>query len=273
MRTPRWPFVVIFALVATALASLGWQRHSAADLRMEITRRRAAAEEQTRLLAENRRLIATQISVEELDALRAERTVISGLRVDLDSIRRRAETAMRPTASANGITSAAKPVESPLTQGAVPAGQWRNAGAATPDAAFETALWAAAGGDIEALAAMLALDAAARTKTDELLARLPAQLRNELGTPERLIALLTAKDVPLGSARITGTFPLPSETKLVTQLIDADGQEKSAMFSLQAEGGRWRLIVPTDVVEKYGAWLHAPPAAPALALPPIGTTP
>jgi hypothetical protein len=265
MRTPRWPFVAVALLVLAAVALIGRQRQEAANLRATIVRQRAAARERAALMAENRRLAAHQVSVEELDRLRAERAAVSGLRAELDNLKRRAEAAAPVAAAAK---MAAPVVESPLTQGAVPAAEWRNAGAATPAAAFETVLWSSAGGDLDTLGGLLTFDASTRAKAQSIFAWLPANLQRELATPERLMALLTAKDVPLGSAQITATYPLESETKLVTQLYNSSAPAdsslvaKSAMFVLRPDGDRWLLVVPGRVVDRYAAWLQTPPPVP-----------
>jgi hypothetical protein len=224
-------------------------------LQVEIDRRRHDTRARARLLAENRQV------QDDLNALQAERAAVESLRSDLAAIELRAKTnARNPAAPRPSPWSGSGVSESPLMKGEVAAAQWRDAGAATPQAAFESALWAAAGGDVKALADLLTLNPAARSNAEDYFARLPAPLKTELGSAEQLLALLTAKDVPLGSARITGVLPTnESETRLITQLTDAHGQKKNVSFKLLAQDGRWRIVVPAAVVTKYRDGLRAPP--------------
>ena len=235
---------------------LAWQRHAAVGLRAEIARQHTAVRERAQLLAEHEQLIKEQLSVEELDRLRAERTAVAGLRAEIEAMRHRVE------AMARAATPEPRLSRVSLADGVIPAAEWKNAGTATPDAALESVLWSAAGGDVEALAGLLRFDAEARAKAEGMFARLPPNLQNELGTPERLVALLTAKDVPLGAAQIVGTLPLPRETRLTTQLTGTDGKMKTVVFSLGSDEGRWHLVVPGSVVEKYATLLPAPPVPP-----------
>ena len=79
---------------------------------------------------------------------------------------------------------------------------WQNRGQATPAAALETALWAAAGGELGALQAMLHLDDAVRAKAEALRARLPAMSRAAYPNAETLLAAFATKSLPLGDAQL-----------------------------------------------------------------------
>jgi hypothetical protein len=258
MHPSRWPLMVIGSLLACTGVALFWQHQQAAALRVEIDQRRTEAQARARLLADNRQ------AQDDLNALHAERAAVESLRSDLAVIELRAKTNARSPAPPGPATWSGPGVsESPLMKGEVAAAQWRDAGAATPQAAFESALWAAAGGDVKALADLLTLAPVARSNADDYFARLPAALKAELGSAEQLLALLTAKDVPLGGARITGVLPSSeSETRLITQLTDAHGQKKNVSFKLLAQDGRWRIVVPAAVVAQYRDRLRAPPGDP-----------
>jgi hypothetical protein len=111
---------------------------------------------------------------------------------------------------------------------------------------------------------LLVFDPVAQTKSNAIFAALPPTIQQELATPARLIALLVAKDVPLGSAEIlTQATPAdPSnDTKLAAKLVDADGKSKEVHLSLRATDGSWRFVVPADAVERYAARLTAPISA------------
>lgn len=255
MPAGKKSFAVLGTLIVATISVLGWQHRQSNGLREEVVRQRAGAQEQARLQAENRQLIAAQMTEPELADLIARRMVGDQLRAQLATMQRR-EAASPPAAVAE-----AKVEILSLIGNSVAARLWQNAGQATPAAAFQTTLWASATGDIDALAGLLAFDADAGREAAATFDRLPGPVQNELGTPERLIALLTAMDVPLGRASIVGQFSTPTETKVAAQLIDAEGKLKHAVFSLRADGERWRLVVPAEVVRKYAGWMRAPTGA------------
>jgi hypothetical protein len=246
------PIVVLSIIAGLLLAGVAWQRREAGELRTAIERQRAGLAERARLEAENKLLAAAQPSDEEMEALVAKLAMAEQLRAQLASLRQREEAAARLPAA-----SAARPAPS-LVGNSIGFDHWRNVGQASPDAAFQSALWASANGDLDALAGLLTFNDAARDEAAALFARLPPAMRNEVATPERLIALLTAMDVPRGRAAILGQFPSASGTRVSAQLTDAEGKAKVAVFSLQADGDRWRLAVPASVVKKYAGWLGAP---------------
>jgi len=257
MRAPAKSFAVLAALVAVVLAVLGRQRNAAAGLRSEIARQGNQARELAQLQAENQRLAAGQPTAAQLETALAERAAVTQLRTELAAMQRRAAEATR-AAPRPAATTPPAPTPLSLKQGVLGFQLWKNAGQATPDAAFETVLWAAAGGDIDTLAGLLAFDPEARNEAGALFGRLPEAVRREFATPERLVAVLTAKDVPLGSANITGEYPTPDDTKVAAQIFDAEGKHKVATFSLRADGDHWRLVVPAQAVRNYSTWLRTP---------------
>lgn len=152
--------------------------------------------------------------------------------------------------------AAANAADSSITEKMLPAAEWKNAGIATPTAALETALWAAAAGDVEALAGLLSMDPVVRTKANEMLMNLPVSLRQDYGTPERLIALLAAVDVPLGAAQIHDFKASDlSGTKLLAVLRDTENKYRSANLTLRQEGEAWKIVVPATAVDRYAAML------------------
>jgi hypothetical protein len=247
------PVVVLIAITGLWLAGVAWQRREARELRAAIERQRAGLAERSRLEAENKRLAAAQPSDEEMEALVAKLAMAEQLRAQLASLRQREEAAARVPAP-----TAATPAPS-LLGNSIGFDHWRNVGQASPDAAFQSALWASANGDLDALAGLLTFNEAAREEAAALFARLPPAMRNEVTTPERLVALLTAMDVPRGRAGIVGQFSSAGGTRVSAQLIDAEGKAKVAVFTLQRDGDRWRLAVPPAVVKKYAGWLDTSP--------------
>jgi cell division protein FtsL len=259
MRSGSKFFLLLAGLILIFAVLLKWQRQAAAQLRDEIASRRDAADEWTRLNAEHRHLVASQVKPDDVKKLAADRHAVSALLGEIEAMKRRADSTARSTKQ----PSVEKPVQSSMERGPVPASLWKNAGQATPAAAFETVLWASAGGDLDSLARVLDLDSLARTDATEMLDQLPPAIRQEIGTPERLIALMTAKDAPLGSAEILSadddvSAGAPILRKLDARVVDVTGEAKELLLRLRADNGRWRLVVPDNAIKKYASLLQAP---------------
>lgn len=240
------------------LGALGWQHRTAVELRKEIVSRKADADRQTRLLAEQRQLIKAQVSPEEIEKRRADRAAVSALLVEIEAMKRRAEAIARDAKQRSISQSTSPTPKHSLIGNTVPALHWINAGVGTPDAAFETALWAAGGGDIESLAGLLIFDEKARGKAEAIFATLPSGIKQELATPERLIALLVAKDAPLGSAQILTQSSNSTGAQINVQLSDESGKSRQVQLTLRAEKESWRFVVPPTAVDRYAAQLQAP---------------
>lgn len=257
MRRHLWALSVLVGAFALTLAGLGWQRRAGERLRREWTQRQAQIPERLQLEAEHRKLAAAQPTESDVADTLARLSVAEQLRARLAVLRRREGTTV-PAAGDQGVATAAAPTVPSLAGNTIAAESWQNAGRATPEAAFQTALWAAAGGDLDSLADTMVLDPASRDQAAATFDRLPPVVQNEVGTPERLMALLTAVEVPLGNATIIQQAATldGSDMKVTARLTDVDGQPKVAVFDLRNDDNRWRLQVPADVVRKYSAWLQ-----------------
>ncbi|MDQ5977340.1 MAG: hypothetical protein QG602_312 [Verrucomicrobiota bacterium] len=260
MRTNLRFIVVNAVLIAGVLAGLSWHWRTTETLRAELDRERAAlARLQASRQAEQQeqQLAAARARAEELDRLLAERATVARLQTELATLRDRAREMI-----AVGEARTPVSVRPSLVGNVLVFSLWKNSGRATPEAAFETGLWASANGDIDTLTGLLVFDAEARNEAAALYARLPETLRREFVSPERLVAVLAAKDVPLGSATILSQFPTANETKVSAQIFDADGKHRMALLSLRSDEAGWRFVVPANAVKRYAAWLRPAAAAP-----------
>jgi hypothetical protein len=247
MRANRG-FFVLLVLGAALAGSLAWQRRETLDLREAVARERDRVAERDRLTAENRRLASIQPSDAEMEALVNRLTQVEQLKAQLATLRIREEAAAKSAQS-----TATRRTTPSLAAASMPVDRWQNVGQATAEAAFETALWAAAHGDLDALTNVLAFDAAARAEAAALFAKLPPAAQVEMVTPERMVAVLTAMDVPLGRAMIVRQEAGQEETSVTARLTDPAGRGTTATFSMKADGDRWQLQVPVTVVRKYAA--------------------
>lgn len=258
MNVRSHPLLVAGLLAAVVAASLIAQRQATADLRRQAAALQKRSADLAALRAKNDRLLAGRPATTELESLRADHAAVGRLQNEIAAMRRRADSlapteALPPTNSSGPAT---------LFDRALEPREWTNAGRHTPAAALETALWAAAGGDLEQLASTLWLAPDTRTKAEALLATLPADARSHYPTPERLIALLAARDVPLGPARITTEVPTADGSILVAGLRDPAGKEKAVALSFRTDGDRWQIVVPPTAVDRYQAMLTAASGSP-----------
>lgn len=244
-------------LAVGGVGLLWWQRAAMEPLGAEIVALRARSDEAARLRAEQNRLSALQVSTEELARLRADQAAAERLRAEVSALR--AKLAERPKAETPPAMEAGRFVAGR----GVPASEWKNAGAATPGAALETALWAAAGGDVEAFAQRIFLDGKARDPARKLWESLPPAMRAELGSPERAIAFLSIKDVPTGEAKVREWMRSSGVLRPVEMaLTSADGAGKEVRLLLvkAPDSADWKLMVTPAAVAKYAAMLKASPS-------------
>jgi hypothetical protein len=143
----------------------------------------------------------------------------------------------------------------------MPAASWRNAGAASPAAALETVLWAAAGGDVEAFARCIQFDVSGLKAAQALLASLSPAERARHGGPAQLLAFLSIKDIPVGSAVVSAWQGASATAQPVSLALNAEGQKaRQVTLIFQRVGEEWRLRATEAAVAKYAAALRGPAA-------------
>lgn len=232
-------------IVVCVLAGFGWgiERSRATQLRLQLDQRRRENAELGRLQREHDRLLGLQPSDEELARLRRD-----------------AAAAAMAT-----MTSAAKTGNPPqtMTPGTwVAASEWKNCGRATSGAALETMLWASAGGDLAELKRTLEFDDASRAKAGAMLARLPEATRQQYATPEDLLALMVAGNVPLDSAQRVARQQLSENDAMeYVRLKSPAGTTRQVCLALHRGPDGWSLRVPAtavDVWAKVPDWVPAP---------------
>ena len=241
-------------LAVTLGLVLAWQRLSMRPLQAELEVLRDQQQEIGRLRAQHERLAAMQIPETELQRLRSDRAAISRMRGEVDALRQRTEERARP--------APAKAPERFTVGTEMPATDWRNAGAATPAAALETVLWAAAGGEMEAFAQRIKFDPAARKAALELLQSLPPGLRARHSSPEQLMAFLSIKDIPIGTATVTMWNQNSDPYQVVSFTLSAvEGKPRRVQLMFVREGEDWKLRATEAAVAKYVAALRGQPAS------------
>ena len=251
--TRRWwlGVALLGTMAAAGVAGLEQAREHE-RLQRSVEKLRGREREFARLRDEAARLERAQVSAEEERRLRADRAAVERIRAELAALKRRVEE--RARAATDGAGETAKRGKA-MDKEFVPASEWRDRGRATPTAAVETLLWAAAGGNVGALAKAIELDPGAREQAERLLAEVPEAEREGCRTPEELVALLSATKVPLGEARIT--TPKPDAPPGVPPMRDvllrnAAGLVRTVELQVnEAAQGDWRIVVPETAVRRY----------------------
>lgn len=132
----------------------------------------------------------------EINQLSAEHAALVNLqrenqRLVASAARPRAPRATAAVVTAAPAAAAAAPARSlAATPGLTPAAQWRNVGIATPEATFETRLWAKANSNFAALATTYMLGDRTRPRVNAFFAGLSDTAKVRFGTPEALSAYL-----------------------------------------------------------------------------------
>lgn len=248
---PAWGWFIVGGVAVMVATVAALEHRNVARWRDELELRRARARELAALVDENRRLRANESSAEELERwakLPEERRRWRNEVARLAAKLREPE----PPATETGLVVAEREL---------PAAEWKNAGRGTPEATLETALWAAAGGEVDVLAQLLAMDEPARRRAGQLLDGLPEPSRSTYRTPERLLALLAAKDLPAGVvvARVSAVSQQsPGEVTMRVRLQEDGGASRSAKLTVRRVGAEWGLVVSERAVAKYGDQLTAP---------------
>lgn len=177
---------------------------------------------------------------------------VSQLRKEMTALRKSTTALLQLAEAAQAAKDLSKSSESVATK-LVPASQWKNAGKGSPEASTETVLWAAIGGDVDTLANAMTFTDAGRVKADAWFASLPDGVRNQYGSPEKVIALLVAKDAAgLAGMQVLGQKEVaPDSVGLRVRVANNEGQTKDETFVMKRGSDGWRMLLSDGVVEKF----------------------
>lgn len=242
---PRTIFWLLVAISIGAFGALGaWQHSHAVALR-----------------AERDRLIAQQLARgatpprpkemgprDELAQLRRQHEEWTRARAEVARIERAiAAEKGEPGTSASAVSADERP---PLRGPMVRNADWRDAGAASPEAALESFVWAATRGETEAVGALLAVDAEGRKQLAAAFAQLSDEARASYGSPENMLATLIAVQVPQDLSAIGPVSALAlnnGDIALRTRTERGGAIARDAVLTFRLTDGRWQLVVPREV--------------------------
>ena len=182
---------------------------------------------------------ATSADTKVLAQVRDELAALRSSTQEIAKVAQAAAAAQNPTAS--------------IPNNLVPSSAWKNAGKATPEKAVETVLWAAVGGEVDTLAQTLTFTPTARAKADAWFATLSESTRRQYGTPEKLMALMVAKDAEtLSGMQFLGSKEVSADNVGVRlRFATETGKTKDDNFLMHRSADGWRLILPDAAVEKF----------------------
>ena len=256
MRIGSWRLVLLAIFAAAVCAFLTGRQSDLSRLRTRAAQLAGASGELSQLRAENERLRTARASEGELESLRADHATIARLRNEVAAVQRSLD---KDTQSNESKPGDAVPQPATLLDHELTKDQWRNAGRKSPAATIETMLWAAASGDVGNVAGTLEMSDETRRKADALYASLPRKIREDYGGVDNLVALLTAKEAPMGAASVVAEVPDPHGTVLVTSFKDFYGHSRLVALSLRTDGNAWRIDVPPSAIDRYAAIILADP--------------
>lgn len=248
MSAKPWWGIAAVALIAAA--AIGWQEHVRATWQRRIEVAQSHLREVRRIPAENARAGGGSLPTVTDDDLAAAHADLATLSRELEAKRAiGGPAALPPGRFGVGARLAAT--------------EWRNAGNATPEATFETVLWAAAGGDVDTFAGALTYVGPSDAKAARaLFDTLPAAVQSKYGTPEKLIAALTIPDVPLGAVQINDWSDAAERrpSRLVSALFTGpDGATKQRTLIFLRRNDGWKLAVTKAALARYALQLAGDP--------------
>ena len=248
----------VFALVAVlGTGMIFLQQQNLAELRSEIAGLRTdlqqVAKAQASAVGAPRPPVVQSVAGADASAWDEQRAELAKMREEIVALKKTTQDASR---QAQAATQAARG-ESPLPVKLTPAGELKNAGRATASAAVETLLSAAYGGDVETVASSIALEPSAAAMAQELFARLPEATRAQYGSPDKLIALMLAKDASgLTGMQILGQRDIsPDVVGVRVRFANEEGKTKEQGLAFRKTSDGLRMIVTDDVVKKYAGQL------------------
>ena len=230
MSTTKLKIGIVGALLLGAVAALLVQHQANLGLERENARLAGENRELGRLRQENQRL-------------KQEATASTP-----------AQANSGPGTAVNRGNAAARATDGtfPLAAGLIPIRSLKNAGRATPGAAFQTQLWAARNGDIALTASAITFGPEARAKMEALVAALPESAQKTYNTPEKLMAfVLAGSPHPVGGMQILGEDDVdPNTVILHTQWQhEDDSVVHTTNARLQNSGDGWQVVIPLILVD------------------------
>lgn len=252
--------ILAIVLIAAGAAAFWFERQANKRLRAEVAQLRQAATELEAKIPPPRDPLLIDINAAELAKLRADQSAYASLREEHAALEKRVE-GLAQAATERAKAAQTRPNQPPISGELRPAATWRNAGMATPLAAYETAIWAASQGEIDVFASTIGFQQEGRARLEAVFASLPDAIKAEMGSPEKVFATMLAARLPtdvVNFGLVSETPKGPDETTVRVRMQRENGQTKDDSIPMVRQpDGTWRLLVPDRMVDGYARSLSA----------------
>lgn len=255
MTSLRTGFAVALVVASAGAGLVLWQANSRLQESVDALQHQQQITEREKRDQTGQLAAAAQVT-------RVEHEELLRLRSEVETLRRnQAAASVAPMpANAGSVTA---PSADPRT---VPVEVMGNVGRATPRAAGQTEAWAVQHGDVDTAASLLTFAPEERARLEAVIAALPENLREQYGTPERLMAMVMAGTPrPIAGVQILGEKEQgPDDYVQQIQLKYADGRTRNDELSFHRDAEGWKRVVsPASVDRVITALKNGPIARPA----------
>jgi hypothetical protein len=227
--------------------------------RVDEARRAAARLERVREENQRMRAIAAQADTDAGAAAASIHSRVGELREEIVRLEKQARIAHGAAAASAAADAEALANNRDLRRGAVRLEHLKAVGHATPDAAFQTLVWAALNGEDAELAATIAFSDSVRAAAEALIAGLPPQTRAQW-TPEKLAALFfTGFFTETIAAQIQEVKTTDAQHATIAVRVTSGSKSGTVGLNLVSSGDGWRIEVPPIAISSLRKKLQAAP--------------
>ncbi|MSU22900.1 MAG: hypothetical protein EXS32_03655 [Opitutus sp.] len=242
--------VLIAGVLVMQRATMGELRDEIAALRTDV--QQAAKQSKDVTGAPHPQAPVVAVVAPENGAGDEQRTEFAKLRDEIRGLKTSTQEIVQFARMATAAAAAKNMDTSGIPNNLTPVGALKNTGKNTPAQAMESLLYAASGGDVDLLAEGLVLEPKAKQKAADWFAALPDATRSQYGSPEKVLALMLARDAAtLTGMQVLGQQEIKPDLMAVRVRMQVDGgktKDETMPFYRAPDG--WRMILPQDFLEK-----------------------
>lgn len=257
MKWKIYPLFIVL-VVAGAVGRIAYLEADKSRLRRQIASLRQNDAGLARLRTENarNRALVAQFKMDGEAGAKAMHADLIAARTELAALEAKA-AGSRPDALATPSIDANRDPTKAMTRPEF----LSNAGRATPEAAFQTLIWAAMKGRDPEMAACVSLDSTARAKAESFLATLSAEARAKYATPEQLVGLFVSNNVLESTAVqfVTSSTVADDDSAILAIRIRENGRERATRIPMVRSADGWAMAVGEKQIEAIRRGLTAEP--------------
>ncbi|HUR59202.1 MAG TPA: hypothetical protein VM029_15910 [Opitutaceae bacterium] len=225
--------------------------------RVEETRRAGAQLDRVREENERMRVITAQADTDAGGAAASIHARVGELRAEIARLEKQAREAHGAATASAAADAEMLANNRDLRRGAVRLEHFSDVGRATPEAAFQTLVWAALNGKEADLAAAIALPDAVRAAADALIAGLPPEARASW-TPEKLGALFfSGFFTEMIAAQIQEVKTADAQRATIAVRVSSGSKSGVVGLNLMSTGDGWRIELPEKAIGSLKKRLEA----------------